>query len=285
MDRHATNVVKGFRTIDGGGVSLVRVLGNQTADAFDPFLMLDSFDSTDPDDYTAGFPFHPHRGIETITYVRQGGMHHRDSMGYEDTVSDGGVQWMCAGSGVMHEETIPAAKRLLGVQLWLNMPAAEKMARPHYHAIRGADIETVRIEGGGLRLLAGRYVDTEGRFHVGYQGEHLPLDYYDLGVESGRTVAIDVDEDRSVLAFTLEGSARVGGLPVGPKTAVRLEGGDRVVIEGKDERAQVLLMSSRRLDEPVAWGGPIVMSTREELMDAFRELEDGSFLKEGSLRD
>ncbi len=92
MDRHATNVVKGFRTIDGGGVSLVRVLGNQTADAFDPFLMLDSFDSTDPDDYTAGFPFHPHRGIETITYVRQGGMHHRDSMGYEDTVSDGGVQ-------------------------------------------------------------------------------------------------------------------------------------------------------------------------------------------------
>ena len=272
MLRHATNVVKGYRTQDGAGVSLVRVLGDQTARDFDPFLMLDSFDSVNPDDYTAGFPLHPHRGIETISYLREGAMHHRDTMGFEDTVASGEVQWMCAGSGVEHEETIPAARRLLGVQLWLNLPSSDKMARPTYHAVKRDAIESVPLDGAVLRLLAGRYVDGNGKVHQGFVGEHLPLDYYEL----------TVDEDRSVLAFTLEGPALIGGLPLGEKTAVKLVEGDRVGITATGEKPSVvLLMSSVALREPIAWGGPIVMNSTTGLRQAFRDLDEGTFIKEG----
>lgn len=282
MLRHATNVVKGYRTQDGAGVSLVRVLGDQTARDFDPFLMLDSFDSVNPDDYTAGFPLHPHRGIETVSYLREGAMHHRDTMGFEDTVTSGEVQWMCAGSGVEHEETIPAARRLLGVQLWLNLPAAEKMAQPTYHAVKRDDIESVPLDGAVLRLLVGRYVDENGKSHHGFVGSHLPLDYYELTVEAGHSVEIPVDEDRSVLAFTLEGPALIGGLPLGEKTAVKLVEGDHVGITATGEKPSVvLLMSSVALREPIAWGGPIVMNSTAELRQAFRDLDEGTFIKEG----
>lgn len=281
MLRHATNVVKGYRTQDGAGVSLVRVLGDHTARDFDPFLMLDSFDSTNPDDYTAGFPLHPHRGIETVSYLREGAMHHRDTMGFEDTVTSGEVQWMCAGSGVEHEETIPAARRLLGVQLWLNLPAAEKMAQPTYHAVKRDDIESVPLDGAVLRLLVGRYVDENGKSHQGFVGSHLPLDYYELTVEAGHSVEIPVDEDRSVLAFTLEGPALIGGLPLGEKTAVKLVEGDHVGITATGEKPSVvLLMSSVALREPIAWGGPIVMNSTAELRQAFRDLDEGTFIRE-----
>lgn len=281
MLRHAANVVKGYRTQDGAGVSLVRVLGDQTARDFDPFLMLDSFDSTNPDDYTAGFPLHPHRGIETVSYLREGAMHHRDTMGFEDTVTSGEVQWMCAGSGVEHEETIPAARRLLGVQLWLNLPAAEKMAQPTYHAVKRDDIESVPLDGAVLRLLAGRYVDENGKSHQEFVGSHLPLDYYELTVEAGHSIEIPVDEDRSVLAFTLERPALIGGLPLGEKTAVKLVEGDRVGITATDEKPSVvLLMSSVALREPIAWGGPIVMNSTAELRQAFRDLDEGTFIRE-----
>ncbi len=282
MLRHATNVVKGYRTQDGAGVSLVRVLGDQTARDFDPFLMLDSFDSVNPDDYTAGFPLHPHRGIETISYLREGAMHHRDTMGFEDTVASGEVQWMCAGSGVEHEETIPAARRLLGVQLWLNLPASDKMARPTYHAVKRDVIESVPLDGAVLRLLAGRYVDENSKAHQGFVGEHLPLDYYELTVDAGRSIEVPVGEDRSVLAFTLEGPALIGGLPLGEKTAVKLVEGDRVGITATGEKPSVvLLMSSVALREPIAWGGPIVMNSTAELRQAFRDLDEGTFIKEG----
>lgn len=281
MHRRAANVVKGYRTQDGAGVSLVRVLGDQTARDFDPFLMLDSFDSTNPDDYTAGFPLHPHRGIETVSYLREGAMHHRDTMGFEDTVTSGEVQWMCAGSGVEHEETIPAVRRLLGVQLWLNLPAAEKMAQPTYHAVKRNAIESVPLDGAVLRLLAGRYVDENGKSHQGFVGGHLPLDYYELTVEAGHSVEIPVDEDRSVLAFTLEGPALIGSLPLGEKTAVKLVEGDRVGITATGEKPSVvLLMSSVALHEPIAWGGPIVMNSAAELQQAFRDLDEGTFIRE-----
>lgn len=136
MKRKVKTKVKGFRTTDGAGVKLVRVLGNLTTKEFDPILMLDSFDSINPDDYTAGFPMHPHRGIETISYVSRGKMVHRDSLGNEAGISDGEVQWMNSGSGIMHEEMVPAAERLLGVQLWLNLPAKDKMSKPSYNAVK-----------------------------------------------------------------------------------------------------------------------------------------------------
>jgi redox-sensitive bicupin YhaK (pirin superfamily) len=276
-ERTVEDQVTGYRTQDGAGVSLVRVLGNRTADAFDPFLMLDSFDSTNPADYVAGFPMHPHRGIETISYVYRGTMVHRDSLGHAKSISDGGVQWMTAGSGILHEEMIPEADRLLGVQLWLNLPAADKMVAPAYHGIESSDIPEVALGGKSLvRVLAGSYGEARG-----FQSQQLPLDYYDVQLEPGASVSVPVGTDRSVMAFTLMGQAQVCGASIAEKTAVRLADGDTVTIENRGAvRTQTLLMSSRRLDEPVAWGGPIVMNTREELSDAFRELEAGTFLKE-----
>ncbi|GAB6096199.1 pirin family protein [Desulfatiferula olefinivorans] len=273
MERTIEHKVTGFRTQDGAGVNLVRVLGNKTVDAFDPILMLDSFDSKNPDDYTAGFPLHPHRGIETISYVYHGYMTHKDSLGNEDTIGDGEVQWMTAGSGILHEEKLPAAERLLGVQLWLNLPAKDKMVVPAYHSIKTTEIEEIELENGKLRLLAGEY---EGR--KGYAGRHLPLDYYDIHLNAHASVVVKTDTTRSVMVFTLLGDAYIGDELVKEKTAVKLTMGDCVKIKASDKQAQVLFMSSYALSEPIVWGGPIVMNTREELNKAFDDLERGTFL-------
>lgn len=274
MERKISQQVRGYRTKDGAGVSLVRVLGNGTVQEYDPILMLDSFDSTNPEDYIAGFPMHPHRGIETISYVYRGFMTHRDSLGNEDTIGDGEVQWMTAGSGIMHEEKLPAAKRMLGVQLWLNLPAKDKMAPPAYHSIKNSEIEEISFDGGKLRLLAGEF---EGR--KGYMSKYLPLNYYDLHLNSKASIVLNTENERSVMVFTLSGDAYIGGTPVKEKTAVKLTSGDEVEIKAADDKAQVLFISSKGLAEPVAWGGPIVMNTKAELSTAFAELREGTFIQ------
>jgi redox-sensitive bicupin YhaK (pirin superfamily) len=275
MERKVSQQVRGYRTTDGAGVSLVRVLGNQTVQAYDPILLLDSFDSTNPEDYTAGFPMHPHRGIETISYVYRGYMTHRDSLGNEDTIGEGEVQWMTAGSGIMHEEKLPAAERLLGVQLWLNLPAKYKMVPPAYKSIKNSDIEEIEFGWGKLRLLAGEF---EGR--KGYMSKYLPLNYYDLQIKPEETVIINTESEYSVMVFTLIGDAYIGGELVKEKTAVKLTSGDQVEIKTADKEAQVLFISSLQLGESVAWGGPIVMNTEEELRKAFEDLKKGSFLQD-----
>ena len=275
MERKVEQQVRGFRTQDGAGVNLVRVLGKGTASEYDPILMLDSFDSTNPDDYTAGFPMHPHRGIETISYVYHGYMTHKDSLGNEDTIGDGEVQWMTAGSGILHEEKLPASERLLGVQLWLNLPAKDKMVPPAYRSIKNAEIEEVKLENGKLRLLAGEY---EGR--KGYMSKYLPLDYYDLHLNAKASVSVKTERSRSVMIFTLLGDAYIGGELVKEKTAVKLTSGEHVEIKAADKNAQVLFVSSTILAEPIAWGGPIVMNTKEELDKAFDDLKNGTFLQE-----
>lgn len=276
VERTIQTTVQGYPTQDGAGVHLVRVLGNATVAEYDPILMLDSFDSTDPALYTAGFPMHPHRGIETISYVAKGAMQHRDSLGNADTIADGEVQWMTAGSGILHEENIPAAPRLLGVQLWLNLPARDKMTPPAYHSVRRADIPEVALPGGRLRVLAGKYGDA-----IGYAAPHLPLDYYDIRLDPGARLTLDTDPARAVMLFTLEGEVLVAGRRLPPKTAARLTPGGTLALQGGEAPACVLLISSLPLAEPVCWGGPIVMNTREELNAAFRELNNGTFLKSG----
>lgn len=275
MERRVKTKVKGFKTIDGAGVNLIRVLGNRTVKEFDPILMLDSFDSLNPEDYTAGFPMHPHRGIETISYVSRGKMVHRDSLGNEDGISDGEVQWMNAGSGILHEELVPAADRLLGVQLWLNLPAKDKMSKPTYHSIKKEDIKEVPIEGGKIRVLAGSYKDTQG-----YKGDFLPLDYYDIHLDTDAEITLNMDNDDSIMLFTLLGDVYVGDESVEEKTAVKLTRGDSVTIKNKGKKAQVLYMKSRALNEPVAWAGPVVMNTKQELQEAFDELHSHTFIKQ-----
>ena len=274
MERKVKQQVTGFRTKDGAGVNLVRVLGNKTVQEYDPILMLDSFDSTNPDDYTAGFPLHPHRGIETISYIYRGQMVHKDSLGNEDSIADGEVQWMTAGSGIMHEEKLPASERMLGVQLWLNLPAKSKMVPPAYHSIKNNEIEEILFENGKIRLLAGQYEDKKG-----YSSRYLPLDYYDIHLDPNAEIVVNTQKERSVMVFTLLGEAYIGDELVKEKTAAKLTPGDSVRIKAGDQNAQILFISSQQLDEPVVWGGPIVMNTKEELQKAFDELKEGTFLQ------
>lgn len=274
-NRQVKSKVKGFRTKDGAGVSLVRVLSNQTIGEFDPILMLDSFDSTNPDDYTAGFPLHPHRGIETISYLSRGKMVHKDTLGNEDSITDGEVQWMNAGSGILHEEKVPAAERLLGVQLWLNLPKRDKFSKPYYHAIRSKDIEEIKINSGKIRLLAGEFED-----HKGFRGEHLPLDYYDIHLEKDGEISLETGEDDSVMVFTLLGQITIGDELIEEKTAAKLTNGDRVTIKNAGDFAQVLFIRTKALNEPVAWAGPIVMNSEEELEEAFKDLREGQFIRD-----
>lgn len=275
MERKIEKTVRGFATTDGAGVHLIRVLGNTTVRDFSPILMLDSFDSANPEDYIAGFPTHPHRGIETISYVVSGAMKHKDSLGSSDTIEDGEVQWMTAGSGIMHEERIPAAKRLLGVQLWLNLPASDKMVPPAYHSVRRDDIPEVTLNGGSLRVLTGQYKDVKS-----WQSKYLPLDYYDVALEVGASLSIETDPSRFFMLFTLLGDIKAAGAAVAEKTAARLTSGDSIHLESAGGPARVLLMGSAPLDEPVVWGGPIVMNTEAELENAFDELRAGTFLKD-----
>lgn len=274
MERTINQQVQGYKTQDGAGVNLVRVLGKETVREFDPILLLDSFDSTNPDDYKGGFPLHPHRGIETISYVYRGHMTHRDSLGNEDTIGEGEVQWMTAGSGIMHEEKLPPAERLLGVQLWLNLPAKDKMVQPAYHSIKNKEIEEIELGIGKLRLLAGEY---EGR--KGFISKYLPLDYYDLHLNPNASITLNTENERSVMVFTLLGDSYIGNELVKEKTAVKLTSGDHLEIKASNKNAQVLFISSTSLDEPIAWGGPIVMNTKEELKKAFDDLSEGTFLR------
>ncbi|MGI5931163.1 MAG: pirin family protein [Eubacterium sp.] len=276
MEKKVIHQVTGTRTTDGAGVSLVRVLGNQTTEMYDPFLMLDAFDSVDPSDYTAGFPMHPHRGIETVTFLSRGKIVHRDHLGTEATIRDGEAQWLTAGSGAFHEEMPQPAERMLGVQLWLNLPAKDKMqAPPFYHGILREEIQEFPLEHGNLRLIAGNYGSASG-----IQGKYLPLDYYDIFLDPQGSVTLDLPEGRSAMVFTLEGDAMVSGTHVAAKTAAKLGEGDQVTVAALDEPIEILFMSSVRLEEPVAWYGPIVMNTTDEIITAVDEINAGTFVKQ-----
>lgn len=246
MNRKIETKVKAFRTKDGAGVSLVRVLGHDNVKDFDPILMLDSFDSLNPEDYTAGFPIHPHRCIETISNLAEGKMLHRDSLGNEDMIESGEVQWMTAGSGILHEEQLPAFERMLAVQLWLNLPKKDKMTRPEYKSINKADIKEIEIEGGKLRLLAGTYKN-----HEGFKAKFQPLDYYALELHEGAEFHIEMDNDDRVILFTLLGSIEIEGDIAEEKTALKLTKGSKLTLKAK-EKASILFIKSRPLNEPIA---------------------------------
>ena len=277
MERKVIQKVKGFRATDGAGVSLVRVLGHETVYDFDPFLMLDSFDSTDQREYSAGFPTHPHRGIETVTFLAKGRMTHGDHLGTTQTISDGEAQWLTAGSGAFHSEQ-PGGNQLLGLQLWLNLPKKDKMtAAPAYHGITNDEIQEFPFEGGKLRLLTGEY-----QGHKGWQGKYLPLDYYDIHIIPGAKITLDAKPENTVMIFTLVGDIVTGGTHVETKTAARLVDGDTATIEAGRDGAEVMLMSAPALHEPISWYGPIVMNTQSEIRMAIHELNDGTFVKQNT---
>lgn len=276
MNRKIKRIAEPKEAVDGS-VRLNHVLSRETMYDADPLLLLDAFDSTDPSQYEKGFPMHPHRGIETISYVYEGSMVHKDSLGNEDAITGGEVQWMTAGSGILHEEQMPPTERLFGVQLWLNLAKKDKWVTPHYQAIRKEDIKTIDFEGGFLKLLAGTYKDQQG-----FISKNQPVDYYDVHINPGQTFKMTLEEDDSLTLFSLIGQVEVQGQVLKNFHAGMTGEGDKLVLENKtQEEIAVLVFRSRKIKEPIAWTpGPIVMNSQEELDQAYKEIEDGTFIQE-----
>ena len=268
----------GHRANDGAGVELVRVLGNHTAMNFDPFLMLDAFDSDNPKDYIAGFPMHPHRGIETFTYLVKGEIEHQDSLGNKGAIADGGCQWMTAGRGIVHQEMPKAVPQLLGLQLWLNLPKKDKMVPPKYGNIEPQMIPEVREDGAVIKVVAGKYKGTAG----GMQGAHVDMQFLDVKLAPNSTWQMETRPGDTVFTYIFSG--KVGfednGVMQPNKQAILFEDGDCLRACTGDEEAHFIVACGAPLKEPIAWGGPIVMNTKEEVERAFVQIRFGTFVPE-----
>jgi quercetin 2,3-dioxygenase len=297
--RPVKRIVQSTPTMEGAGVKLHRAFGFGDTGEFDPFLLLDDFRNDHPDDYLKGFPWHPHRGIETITYVLAGTVDHGDSLGNQGTLGAGDVQWMTAGSGILHQE-MPKGDprgRMHGFQLWANLPASLKMTAPRYQDIPGKEIpEVVDDDGTRVRVICGDF-----------RGKRGPVDgiaaeprYLDISVPPGKRKTLPVETTRHAFAYVFEGSGTFSGASqpfgvltekdtpagetlvrerVGNRSLVLFDRGDEVTVQAGDEGIRFLLVSGQPIEEPVAWYGPIVMNTKAELQQAVTELRDGTFIK------
>ena len=266
-------------TMEGAGVRLQRVFGSAEL-ALDPFLLLDEMGSENPDDYMAGFPWHPHRGMETVTYILAGAVEHGDSMGNRGVIRSGDVQWMTAGSGIIHQEMPQRFDgRMRGYQLWVNLPATSKMMAPRYREVPAASIPEVRVsEGVRVKVIAGEVAGTQGPV----RDVIARPTFLDIALAPGARFEHTVPSDHTVLAYVVEGTGSFGAEPdrqLGEGQLVVLADGDTVQATAGAAAFHVLLLSAKPLREPVAWHGPIVMSTQEELETAFRELDNGTFVK------
>lgn len=269
-------VVTGTHTQDGAGVKLVRVLSLNTVKDFDPFLMLDAFDSHNPADYIKGFPWHPHRGIETVTYLIEGEIEHADSMRNKGTINDGCCQWMTAGSGIIHQEMPQPSPSMLGLQLWVNLPAKDKMTAPAYRDIRANDIPSAQEEGATVKVISGAYKNIKAKM----QGDYVKTLYLDINLKPNAKWQMPVNPHDNVFIYIFSGSLSVEGSVAEAKSAVLLGEGDSVAFSAGAQGARFVLVGGKPLKEPVAWGGPIVMNTEEELNTAFEELDNGKFIKD-----
>ena len=296
--RPVKRVVSATPHTEGAGVHLRRAFGFGDTSEFDPFLLFDDFRNENPDDYRAGFPWHPHRGIETITYVLAGSVEHGDSLGNRGSLGAGDVQWMTAGSGIMHQE-MPQGDpqgRMHGFQLWANLPASLKMTAPRYQDIAAADIpEVVDDDGTRVRVIVGDFWGRQGPV----EGVAADPQYIDVSVPPGTRKRLKVDTTRHAFAYVFAGSGtfRDASAPqgvlteatdgsdvvrrdeAGNRSLVLFDSGDEVVVQAGDAGIRFLLVSGKPLEEPVAWYGPIVMNTQEQLRQAMTELRAGTFIK------
>jgi len=284
--RKCTQIVRGQHAVDGAGVHLRRVLGLNTVEDFDPFLMLDGFDSTNPRDYIKGFPWHPHRGIETVTYLLQGEIDHGDSLGNHGVIHDLQCQWMTAGSGIIHQEMPQVSERLLGCQLWVNLPRQKKMTQPAYRDIKQQDVSVVQEKNASVRVLSGNYHDNHGAV----KGEYVKVQYLDVTLEPDSVWSYqETSNDQTLFLYLIEGSLAADEALVDfeekacallmSASSVMNSDYDEVQVKSGAEGARFFLIAAKPLKEPVAWGGPIVMNTEEELNEAFRELNNKTFIK------
>ncbi len=276
--RTIRKIVTGTTQYDGAGVKLVRVIGRPDVEDFDPFLMLDAFDSKDPADYIKGFPWHPHRGIETVTYLIRGDIEHGDSLGNKGSIKDGGCQWMTAGGGILHQEMPQAAERMLGVQLWLNLPKKDKMTAPKYHDIQADMIPRIEEDGCTIGVISGHYKGHQGAA----QGEHVQMTFMDVDMQGESSWQLETPRDAALFIYIVEGEgwfSKTDDKLLYNRRAVLFNEGDAFFARASEKGMRFLLFSGVPLKEPIAWGGPIVMNTREELAEAFRQIDDGTFVR------
>ena len=268
--RKVEKIIKGIQTSDGAGVNLTRIIGSPELNMLDPFLLLDEFGSSNPNDYIAGFPPHPHRGFETITYMLNGKFRHQDSAGNEGFLTDGSVQWMTAGRGVIHSEMPEQTKGLVrGFQLWMNLPKKLKMTDPAYYDIQPEKIPQVDFEGGNVKIISGSYkgIKGPGKPHTGmlyhniYLNPHVP---FKMKIENGWNLFI----------YIYEGSVKLDRMIRNGRLVVFEQSGDLIVNAGSDG-AQFIVVAGKPINEPVARGGPFVMNTRAEILQAFDDYQKG----------
>ncbi|QJB56801.1 pirin family protein [Pseudodesulfovibrio sp. zrk46] len=278
MRREIKQIMKGEAVTEGAGVKLRRVFGYMDTPTFDPFLMLDDFRGDSPEDFINGFPWHPHRGIETITYVTSGDVEHGDSLGNDGVISSGDVQWMTAGSGIIHQEMPKGddAGRMHGFQLWANLPARDKMMDPRYRGITADEIPEITLDDGTvIKVIAGTIANTTGP--VG--DIVIDPEYMDCTVPAGVEFVHPTKQGHTAFIYVIDGKGTVNGTTVENKTLVLFDDGDEFAISGANETVRFLLLTGKPLNEPIAWRGPIVMNTQEELTLAFKEYQDGTFVK------
>ncbi len=296
--RPVKQVLRAQPHVEGAGVKLQRAFGFGKTTEFDPFLLFDDFRNENPADYLAGFPWHPHRGIETITYVLAGSVEHGDSLGNRGSLGAGDVQWMTAGSGIMHQEMPQgdARGRMHGFQLWANLPASLKMTTPRYQDVSARDIpEVVDDDGTRARVIVGDFWGKRGPV----EGVAADPRYIDVSVPPGQRKRLAVETSRNAFAYVFAGSGtfRDASQPrgvltepvdgtdavkrdeTGNRSLVLFDRGDEVVVQAGDEGIRFLLVSGKPIEEPVAWYGPIVMNTQAQLRQAIEELRDGTFIK------
>lgn len=274
--RTITRRVRGQPTSDGAGVKLTRVIGQPDLDMLDPFLLLDEFGSDQPGDYIAGFPEHPHRGFETVTYMLDGRMRHGDNQGNSGLLESGSVQWMTAGRGIVHSEMPEQEEGLMrGFQLWVNLPASDKMTAPRYQDIAPEKIpEAAPAEGVNVRVVAGRFGDTQGPVN-GVATEPL---YLDIALNAGVALEVPVPQGHNAFAYVFEGEhARVAGETLARSELAVFSDGESVQLEAGDTPVRILLVAGKPLREPVARYGPFVMNTKQEILEAVDDLRAGRF--------
>jgi redox-sensitive bicupin YhaK (pirin superfamily) len=277
--RTLQRVIPSIPASDGAGVKLRRSLGASQLARHDPFLMLDEFYSDDPDDYLAGFPSHPHRGFETVTYMLDGHMQHKDSGGNTGDLGPGDVQWMTAARGLIHSEMPQQTEgRMRGFQLWLNLPAKEKMKAPAYQDIPAQDIPVARVAGGEVKVIAGRFGETRGAVHGGSTDPH----YWDVRLEPGAVFEAGLPAGHNAFLYAYEGEATVGeDAKVLPhRAAGLLSDGDAVKIRAGAQGARVLVLAAKPIREPIVQYGPFVMNTREEIEQAIADYQSGAFARD-----
>ena len=276
--RTIRKVVTGTTQFDGAGVKLVRVISRPDVKEFDPFLMLDAFDSYDSIDYIKGFPWHPHRGIETVTYLISGDIEHGDSLGNKGNILDGCCQWMTAGSGIMHQEMPQPSDRMLGVQLWLNLPRKDKMTKPKYRDIRAEMVPKIDEAGCTIGIISGDY---KGNFGA-VQGDYVKMLFLDVAMKAGATWQLETIKDTNLFIYIIEGEGWFEDSDenlLTSKRAVLFNNGESLLARASEKGLRFLLFSGSQLNEPIAWGGPIVMNTQQELQKAFQDIDNGTFVK------